>query len=269
MSRTVVKLLAPSFVRISLSSFARLVVVALGLALTLAAPSAALAQPGKPAAAPPAPTSPDARPGKPEPAAKAKGKDGKDSQDGKDSKEGKDKSSDAEAQAQARAHFQRGQELANQGKYPQAYLEFEAGYRRSHRPLFLFNLGEAARAFGDAGRARAAYQRYLEEDPSGPMVSSAQARLAELGPGATTDLGLSRKDDPSNQPAKPTPLVGPLSLPPERFARSEPPPESRPMWKKWPFWAAVGGVVAGGAAVFVLTRDTSACGDGCTLVDLR
>ena len=253
------KLLAPS------SSFscsspspwadrARRLALLVGLAaaanLPLAAP--ALAQP-KPAAAAPKPAAAPAAP-------KPDGKDGK--PDGKDAK------SDAEAQAQARAHFQRGQELANQGKYPQAYLEFEAGYRRSHRPLFLFNLGEAARAFGDDARARAAYQRYVEEDPSGPMIASAQARLTDLGPGPSTDLGLSRKDDPATKPAAPAAPVQ-LTLPPERFAAAEPRPEARPMWKKWPFWAAVGGVVVGGAAVFVLTRDTSACGDGCTLVDLR
>lgn len=177
---------------------------------------------------------------------------------------------DASADQQARAHFQRGQELANQGKYPQAYLEFEAGYRQSHRPLFLFNLGEAARAFGDAGRARAAYQRYLEEDPQGPMVASARARLTDLGPGPATDLGLSRKKDPAAA-LTPAPIKSPLVLPPERFATSAPAPStSRPMWKKWPFWAVVGGVVVGGGvAAYALTRDTSACSDGCTLVDLR
>ena len=173
-----------------------------------------------------------------------------------------------DADQQARAHFQRGQELANQGKYPQAYLEFEAGYRQSHRPLFLFNLGEAARAFGDPGRARSAYQRYLEEDPSGPMVASARARLTELGPGPATDLGLARKKDGA-APDKPTSAPAPVLLPPEKFVTAAPAP-SRPMWKKWPFWAVVGGVVVGGSvAAYALTRDTSACGDGCTLVDLR
>jgi hypothetical protein len=171
------------------------------------------------------------------------------------------------ADQQARSHFQRGQELAGQGKYPQAYLEFEAGYRQSHRPLFLFNLGEAARAFGDGGRARAAYQRYLEEDPNGPMVSSANARLTDLGPGPVTDLGLPKKEDPSAPPPKPTVLV-PVSLPSERFVTPKP-EGSRPLWKKWPLWAAVGGVVAGGVVIYAFTRDRSACGDGCSLVDLR
>lgn len=242
------------------------VLICAGLCAGLAlAPRAALAQPAKPAPAgkPAAPAPGDNT----KPAEPRDGKDGKDGKDGGDAKEGS--KPDAAAEQRARAHFQRGQELANQGKYPQAYLEFEAGYRQSHRPLFLFNLGEAARAFGDAGRARAAYQRYLEEDPGGPMVASAQARLTDLGPGPATDLGLSRKQDPAAAP-KPTPLVGPVSLPPERFTTpKDDPPTSRPLWKKWPFWAAVGGVLVGGVAVYAFTRDRSACSDGCTLVDLR
>lgn len=246
----------------SLASSLRLLVFPLVLlcGLTVATPAHAQAKPPG-AAAPSAPTAPSAAPtpapSKPAPAKPDKpgGKDGS-----------KDGSKDANDQ-QARAHFQRGQELANQGKYPQAYLEFEAGYRQSHRPLFLFNLGEAARAFGDSGRARAAYQRYLEEDPSGPMVSSAQARLTDLGPGPATDLGLSKKDEDRSSAPPPPPTV--LTLPPDRFTKEEPRQESRPLWKKWPFWAAVGGVVAGGVAVYALTRDTSACGDGCTLIDLR
>jgi tetratricopeptide (TPR) repeat protein len=211
-------------------------------------PAASYAQPAAPK--PAGPSSP----------APPRGGDG-----GKDS--GNDIGHDSKAaDEQARAHFQRGQELANQGKYPQAYLEFEAGYRQSHRPLFLFNLGESARAFGDAARARAAYQRYLEEDPSGPMVASARARLTDLGPGPTIDLGLAKKSDGAapDQPAKPTQL----SLPPDRFV-TQPPEAPRPLWKKWPFWAAVGGVVVGGVAVYAFTRDRSACGDGCTVVDLR
>jgi hypothetical protein len=172
------------------------------------------------------------------------------------------------ADQQARAHFQRGQELANLGKYPQAYLEFEAGYRQSHRPLFLFNLGEAARAFGDSGRARAAYERYLEEDPEGPMVASARSRLSELPPGPATDLGLSPLPSAPVPPsAAPAPAVA-LVLPAQRLA-APPPPRSRPLWKKWPVWAAVGGVVVGGVAFFALTRDRSACGGGCTVIDLR
>ncbi len=200
---------------------------------------------------------------------KPESKDAKDAKDALDAKDARPaaRSDDRSNEQQARAHFQRGQELANQGKYPQAYLEFEAGYRQSHRPLFLFNLGEAARAFGDSGRARAAYQRYLEEDAGGPMVSSAQARLTDLGPGPATDLGLSKKDEEKSSAAPPAPTV--LTLPPDRFAKDEPKRESRPLWKKWPFWAAVGGVVAGGVTVYALTRDTSACGDGCTLIDLR
>jgi uncharacterized membrane protein YdcZ (DUF606 family) len=58
-------------------------------------------------------------------------------------------------------------------------------------------------------------------------------------------------------------------LPPERFATGQRRDEPAPLWKKWPFWAAVGGVVAGGAIVFVATRKTAVCGAGCTELNLR
>jgi hypothetical protein len=59
-------------------------------------------------------------------------------------------------------------------------------------------------------------------------------------------------------------------LPPERFTSSTRDTEDRPLWKTWPFWAVVGGVVAGGAVVFAVTRDRgSACGTGCSELDFR
>jgi hypothetical protein len=59
-------------------------------------------------------------------------------------------------------------------------------------------------------------------------------------------------------------------LPPERFTAERERAEDRPLWRKWPFWAVVGGVVAGGAVVFAVTRDHgAACGPGCSEIDFR
>ncbi|MEJ7597297.1 MAG: hypothetical protein WKG01_05240 [Kofleriaceae bacterium] len=56
----------------------------------------------------------------------------------------------------ARANFTRGKALAASRKFADAYREFEAGYRASPKPAFLFNMGEAARGMGDVVKARAA-----------------------------------------------------------------------------------------------------------------
>ena len=59
-------------------------------------------------------------------------------------------------------------------------------------------------------------------------------------------------------------------LPPERFTVEHAGAEERPLWKKWPFWAVVGGVVAGGVVVFAVTRDHGVdCGPGCSEIDFR
>src|ERR1043166_2436675 len=72
---------------------------------------------------------------------------------------------DAKADAAGRAHFQRGQRLSAAGDYAAAYREFAAGYAVTRRPLFLFNMAEAARASGDTAKARESYLEFLRVDP--------------------------------------------------------------------------------------------------------
>jgi hypothetical protein len=59
-----------------------------------------------------------------------------------------------------------------------------------------------------------------------------------------------------------------VRAPPEPVAtvREE---ESAPLWKKWPFWAVVGGAIAGGVAVYAVTRSGTACGAGCSEINFR
>jgi hypothetical protein len=91
-----------------------------------------------------------------------------------------DKKAAADAEASAREHFQRGQRLSARGEYTAAYREFAAGYALTERPLFLFNMAEAARASGDVARARDSYVQFLRADPRNALAATAQARLAEL-----------------------------------------------------------------------------------------
>jgi len=48
-----------------------------------------------------------------------------------------------------------------------------------------------------------------------------------------------------------------------------PPPADKPVWKKWPFWAVVGGVVVGSAVVYAVSRDDKLCSSGCTQLNYR
>jgi hypothetical protein len=231
----------------------------------------------------------------------------------------------AAADAVGRAHFQRGQRLSASGQYAAAYREFAAGYAATGRPLFLFNMAEAARASGEAAKARESYLEFLRVDPKSALAATARTRLAELDraagiapprpdpsssrpdpsssrpdpSGSRPDPSSSRPDPSGSRPdrgapspptspsvtttegarTEPIPLLPPSAtrpqpstpetLPPERFATTERDTEDRPLWKKWPFWAVVGGVVAGGAVVFAVTRGGSApCAD-CPTLDFR
>jgi hypothetical protein len=222
----------------------------------------------------------------------------------------------AAADAVGRAHFQRGQRLSATGQYAAAYREFAAGYAATGRPLFLFNMAEAARASGDTAKARDSYLEFLRVDPKSALAATARTRLAELDRMAGTasprpDPSASRPDPSASRPdplssrsdtagphsstaspsatspsvttegprTEPIPLLPPSAtrpqptperLPPERFATTERDTEDRPLWKKWPFWAVVGGVVAGGVVVFAVTRDGGiACGTGCSEYNFR
>jgi hypothetical protein len=219
----------------------------------------------------------------------------------------------ANADSVGRAHFQRGQKLSANGQYAAAYREFAAGYAATRRPLFLFNMAEAARANGDAPRARDAYLEFLRADPKSALAATARTRLAELDRGAGTtshpdakpsppgpepstaqpDASAGRPDgsrapqgtpgsSPSistGPPTEPVPFMPPSvtrpqpaagGLPPGRFTVERRDDADRPLWKKWPFWAVVGGVVAGGVVVFAVTRDPgTASGAGCSEIDFR
>ena len=194
----------------------------------------------------------------------------------------------AAADAAGRAHFQRGQRLSAAGDYAAAYREFAAGYAVTKRPLFLFNMAEAARASGDVARARESYLEFLRVDPTSALSATARARLDDLDRAA----GASPPDRAAPPPpavttVPPEPAREPLPLLPPSATRAQPPgmtsgdpapaaplatsrAEDTPVWKKWPFWAVVGGVIAGGVvAVYAVRRDAGPCGAGCTEINFR
>jgi tetratricopeptide (TPR) repeat protein len=185
---------------------------------------------------------------------------------GRSSADPTDKKAAAAAEASGRAHFQRGQRLSASGDYGAAYREFAAGYALTERPLFLFNMGEAARASGDIAKARESYRAFLRADPDNTLVATAQQRLDDLdrlAPPAPVLL----------PPVAPVvvPSPSPIETAPAPLAAVEPAPEGRPIWKKWPFWAVVvGGAIAGGAVVYTVSRDDSdPCAGGCSQLNFR
>ena len=185
---------------------------------------------------------------------------------------------DPNADEVARTHFERGKQLAAAGKYADAYVQFASGYMATPRPAFLFNMAEAARGMGDSQKAREAYERFLAAEPSGAVADTARRRLVELG--ATPPPAPAPQPPPVPQPAAQVAKVPTPSEAAEQHASQPAPPmtrtaeperEGKPLWKRWPVWAAVGGAVV--ATVVVLSvagsgkGDGPACDAGC--IDLR
>ena len=179
----------------------------------------------------------------------------------------------AQAEEVAKTHYDRGKSLAATGKFADAYREFEAGYNASPKPAFLFNMGEAARGMGDVVKARVAYERFLAIESTGAVADTARKRLADLGPA----VGPAPPAPPAPlapwEPAVPTPAQAAVNASASSsvvVTTSQPATtEARPLWKRWPLWAAVGGVLVAGIVVgaVIASGDEPACDAGC--IDFR
>jgi hypothetical protein len=105
-----------------------------------------------------------------------------------------------------------------------AYREFAAGYALTERPLFLFNMAEAARASGDLAKARENYLLFLNRDPKSALAATAQARITEIDRAASaapppssqgaSGTGAAPAPASSGAPTPATPTGAPGSTPP-------------------------------------------------------
>jgi hypothetical protein len=77
----------------------------------------------------------------------------------------------------ARAHYERGVALYDEGQFTAALAEFEAAYTASHRASILFNIGQIQARLGRSVEAVEALERYLSE--AGSSVSPERRALVE------------------------------------------------------------------------------------------
>jgi tetratricopeptide (TPR) repeat protein len=156
------------------------------------------------------------------------------------------------SEVQARAHFAKGKELVTASRFQEALAEFTAGYSLSTRPLFLFNMGECARALADTSRARDYYQRYLAAEPNGAFAQTAHARLTKLPAPVLVSF----------RPALPV-----ASVIATRQTMPAPATREPSHWRRNTLLVGLGlAVIGGSVAIYMATRD-DACGAAC--VDLR
>ena len=126
----------------------------------------------------------------------------------------------------------------------------------------------------DVPKARAAYERFLAAEPNGAIADTARKRLGELPPNPVGPQPAVPTTTTTTPPTTaPTPAEAAQQHENAMASRPMQPlpmqPEDKPIWKKWPFWAAVGGAVVTTVVIVAVASSGGgpSCGAGC--IDLR
>jgi hypothetical protein len=151
--------------------------------------------------------------------------------------------------AAARLHFRKGGKAYDLGRYLEAAKEYEAAYDAKDDPALLFNIAQAYRLGGDNPNAVRAYKAFLRRMPRAPNRAEVEARIAELQ--HVIEQQAHAKE------SAPEGTMAPSTKPPDKEPAAAPTapvssgPEKPPVYKRWWFWTAIGGVVVVGVALGV------------------
>jgi len=172
--------------------------------------------------------------------------------------------------------YLQGQKYYDLGEYNRAIELFKSSYEVEARPQLLFNIAQAYRFAGNPERAHFFYNAFLRNLPKAPnraevekfiaMMAEAMKKqpLPSPSPSASPEPSASPSPSPLASPL-PSPSASPVAIPPpDRVAAgTDPSPtptapaapaeRSRPIYKKWWFWAGIGALAAGTVAVVVVT----------------
>ena len=178
------------------------------------------------------------------------------------------------------AHVRKATAAYNLGKYADAAKEYEAAYEQTLDPNLLFNIAQAYRLAGDREKAITAYRSFVRSAPQSEQRRLAESKMRELEgqrPAAPLATGSAPVAEPAPSAPAPTPAPLPMApvTPPSQdtpvlgsaapatpLAAAElvtaPNPQPARFYERWPFWTAVGAVVAGGVVLgIVLSRHSN------------
>jgi hypothetical protein len=116
--------------------------------------------------------------------------------------------------ARAKALFNQGATSFALGKFDEAIESWEAGFKESPNPEFLYNIAQAHRLAGDPAKALFFYKSFLRHSPGAKNRADVQQKIA----GLREQIEAARREGP---PVVPPPQVTPIAL-------SPPPPTSDP-----------------------------------------
>jgi hypothetical protein len=147
----------------------------------------------------------------------------------------------------AREAYRVGTQHYDLGEYREALISFKDAYRNFEDPVFLFNLAQCHRQLGDNQSAVRQYRMYLLKVPDAQNRDEVRTLIARLEK-TIADEQTNKLVPP--QGTQPTVERAPVA-PPLVVAAPTPPPEKKPLYKRWWLWTAVGAVVVAGVAVGV------------------
>lgn len=184
---------------------------------------------------------------------------------------------DPDTESKARALFDEAERDFGRGRFEEALAGYERAFAVMPLPAFLFNMGQCARNLGRYEDARALYRRYLLLDPGAanrPVVDDLIAEMdrklhdekrksalvltsapAHVAPSNARASVLQAQANGRGSPLVPaTSSNGQVATTAEiqSLARTD---EQRSILRRPWFWAAVGVVAAGTAALIIVGRD--------------
>jgi tetratricopeptide (TPR) repeat protein len=196
----------------------------------------------------------------------------------------------ADDAADAKAHYQRATAHFAVGEYREAASEYEEAFKLKQDPAILFNAAQAHRLAGDNQKALLIYNNVIKLYPTSRYATDSRERIDKLAQSGTSppapvpaeSLGrmppapsvapVAASPAGPQPPAAPAPApalaaIGPSTM---LIATPAPPPEpeSKPIYTRWWFWAAAGGVVAIGV-IAVVALSSGSAGSWSNVPDVR
>jgi tetratricopeptide (TPR) repeat protein len=196
----------------------------------------------------------------------------------------------ADDAADAKAHYQRATAHFAVGEYREAAAEYEEAFKLKQDPAILFNAAQAHRLAGDNQKALLIDNNVIKLYPTSQYATDSRERIDKLAQSGTSPPAAVPAESPGRMrpapslvpvaapapPASPQPPAlaapAPAAISPSTMliATPAPPPEpeGKPVYTRWWFWAAAGGVVAIGV-IAVVALSSGSAGSWSNLPDVR
>jgi tetratricopeptide (TPR) repeat protein len=148
-----------------------------------------------------------------------------------------------ESEQFARAQFERAQRAYDLGRFETAIIHYGRAYEAMPLAAFLFNIAQCHRLLGEYAQAAFFYRRYLDLAGNPSNAPLTRELLSEM------EQRQSERERHERETAARASAA--LAMNPDGA-------EAEPLYKRWWFWAAVGGaVVAGMTAVTIANSQPS------------